>query len=304
MSLLLLLALVLCNVVWALNPVMGKALLIDYAPLQAAWLRYASAFLTVLLFTAPQWIRRANWHPAAARFRATWPFVALMGVTTFFLSPFFQFQGLHRSTATANALIIALEPLTCALLAWVILREAIKRWQWLGFLLATAGFCLLSRISPLSLQAGLGEQSIGNLFILLAVPAEAMHSILSRKLLPRISPLEIFGYALPIGFLILSAVVIGSVGLPAVPSDWRTWGAVLWIGPLGTALTYVFWSKALRTTPVATAALTLFVQPLFGALSGALFLGERLDLWQSFGALLIVSVLLLEVFQSRRPQQA
>ena len=83
---------------------------------------------------------------------------------------------------------------------------------------------------------------------------------------------------------------------------WTSGLALLWLGPFGTTLSYVFWMSALSKAPVASVALTLLVQPLFGALWGTLFLAEPFPLAKQLGGGLILAGLLLTAWQ--RPAEA
>ena len=113
---------------------------------------------------------------------------------------------------------------------------------------------------------------------------------------------EVFGSSLLWGFAILSVLVTlftgpgawGELATGLLQLDARGWMAMLWLGPLGSTLTYLIWLIALESTDVSSAALTLFVQPIVGALLGAAVLGEELTPMKwSGGAVILASVVLL-----------
>jgi drug/metabolite transporter (DMT)-like permease len=300
-----LLGLVACNMIWATNPVMGKILMESFAPLQVSWLRYSSAFVAAIISLALLRIFRPR---KLSSFRevfgsAALPWVFSLGLITFFGSGVTQYLGLSHSTSTANALLVALEPLFAVFLAWVFLREAMKKRQGFAFLLALAGFFLLSNLKPGDVMGTIHLFNFGNLLLLCTMPMEAMYTIISRKLAGRIQPLSLFAGGLSFGFAALTLYVCASgAGLPSYTSlDGRGWLAVLWMGPLGTTLTYVFWSLALGRASVAAVCLTLFVQPILGAAFSALLLGERLDAWQLFGGILILAALALQTTVALAP---
>jgi drug/metabolite transporter (DMT)-like permease len=274
---------------------MGKVLLQELQPLQVSWLRYASAFAALLVLW-PLLSRRPLRLPG--RFL---PWVLVMGLTTFFASPLLQYSGLARSTASANAVIVALEPLCAVLLAWLVLREQLGWRQVTAILCALCGFLLLSNLNPLQPRSSLSLFSVGNLLILGAMPMEAAYTIVSRRLAGKVDPVILFAYGLTAGFLLLS-VYLWASGIPfALPSlTYRNLLAVCWLGPLGTALTYIFWTVALERATVAAVSLTLFAQPILGAAFGAFFLGERFSTWQAAGGVLILSALLLQVVQPEK----
>ena len=107
---------------------------------------------------------------------------------------------------------------------------------------------------------------------------------------------SVFRTALFIGVLALTLLVFTVFQAPALWTegwDLRRLGALLWLGPFGTAATYYFWIWALSRATIAQMVLTLFVQPLAGALFGAWILGERIALIQGVGGLLILAAVLV-----------
>jgi drug/metabolite transporter (DMT)-like permease len=300
-----LLGLVICNAIWATNPIMGKILLQHFPPLQVSWLRYGSALGVAFLFSAGfAWKKPALvGAPRLVLRTAALPWVSAMGLITFFGSAVLQFRGLAHSTSTANAILVALEPLFAVFLAWAFLGEELRRRQGFAFVLALLGFLLLSNLKPHDFWATIQLFSFGNFLLLLTMPMEAMYSIISRKLAGRVPAMLLFTAALSFGFLALCFYLAASgLGLP----DLRTlgpagWIALLWVGPVGTTVTYTFWTVVLEEAPVAAVSLTLFVQPILGAAFAALFLGERLDFWQGTGGALIVAALALQTTVALKP---
>src|SRR5690606_19381286 len=92
--------LIACNAVWATNPVMGKILMEEYAPLQVSWMRYASALIAALVALAIFRTQSAQYLSPLVSIVApknlVW--IMIMGVATFFGSAIFQYQGLSLST--------------------------------------------------------------------------------------------------------------------------------------------------------------------------------------------------------------
>jgi probable blue pigment (indigoidine) exporter len=189
-----------------------------------------------------------------------------------------------------------MEPLITVFMAWVFLRERLTRSNQIAFALALTGFAFLSVPSDLSvfssnLRGGADgtEHGWGNLIILISLIGEASYSILGRQLLVRFKPQPILGTALVIGvgFLTLALLSSGSSAFHFEHFYASSVFGALWLGVLGTTMTYLYWMIVLREAPVASLAVTLFVQPVFGSLWGYLVLHDRLTLFQAFGAALI-----------------
>ena len=64
--------------------------------------------------------------------------------------------------------------------------------------------------------------------------------------------------------------------------------AILYVGLLSSALTFTLLTMAMRHTPAAEASIIVSTESLFGAVAGALLLGERLPPIAWAGAALIV----------------
>lgn len=263
--------------------------------MHTSWLRYASALVTALvLYPVLLWKRPQDTSPLS-EFPKNFFWIAAIGLVTFAGSAYAQYKGLGLTTSTANSLIVATEPLFVVLLAWIFLREKISGSQGFVFLVAITGFFLLSNVKPGNILAGFAGFNMGNLLLLLSMPCEATQTIGSRGLAGRVKPATVLIWTLPIGFAVFTAyLLISGQGLPDPRMSLGSIFATFWLGPLGTTFSYTFWTFALVDAPVAAVALTLFVQPILGALTGMVFLGERMDFWQWLGAALILGALSLQ----------
>jgi O-acetylserine/cysteine efflux transporter len=67
---------------------------------------------------------------------------------------------------------------------------------------------------------------------------------------------------------------------------------------------YLLWMLILSKKEIAGMVVTLFIQPLVGALIGVFYLGETISLLQIFGALLIMSGVLVEAFFDFKQKRA
>ncbi len=269
----------------------------EVSPSTAAWGRYASTFLAyfvVVLFM------RTPLSEAFARPNRTRDGVLLLalGFMAFCFSPLTHMLGLSGTQATDSSLIIAMEPLITILLARVFLRERLSRFQILVFATAFLGFLLLSGLTPQGLGAGWSPHFGANLLLLFSLCGEAAYSVIGKPLLERYAPARVFGTASLVGAACLTLAVL-SVRGPGFLSEILgmsapAWLGLFWLGPLGTTATYLYWMFALRHAPVATLALTIFIQPLCGAIWGYLILGDRLTPVQTAGGLLLLGAVFAE----------
>jgi drug/metabolite transporter (DMT)-like permease len=300
-----LITLVLCNVIWSAHPAMGKLVLRDLGPEHAAWARYTIALLFYFLFARafPRFVPRGGaFVPLRGLRGSSLAWLVLLGFLTFCFSPLLQFTGLQASRSVDNALIIALEPLMAVVMAWILLGEALERRHWLSLGLAVIGFGFLSELTPDRLTRGWDSHLWGNVILLVSLSGEAAYSILGRKLVGegkqrsgRFGAAQVLGSSLVAGVAILTAITWYRVGPPPLAGVSATaWLALLWLGVLGTTLGYFLWMNALKTATVASLSLTLFIQPVLGAVWGSVFLGERLGPSQWLGGALILAAMLIQ----------
>jgi drug/metabolite transporter (DMT)-like permease len=317
MRLQILLGLIFSNLIWSTHPLMGKIVLEDFTPDQAAWLRYSSALLAFGIYRLFANLRASTKTSPQKMKLSDIAWVTLLGGMAFCFSPLLQLNGLKASNATDNALIIAMEPLITVGLAAVFLKQRVSSSHIVCFVMSMMGFGLLAGLSWNGLQL---ERShfIGNLLMLAALLGEAVYSSIAGNLIKTYSSQRIFGAAIFAGVILLTLSVwaLSGEGLLVLISTtvshlhWRSAGALFCLGPLGTTVTYLFWITALRETTVASMALTLFIQPVFGAAWGYLFLNERLTTLQAMGGVLILVAVIgqglpgLQIFQKSHFTQA
>jgi drug/metabolite transporter (DMT)-like permease len=282
--------LIFCNLVWSANPMMGKMMMEGFTPFQAAWLRYASAFLVYVV--AAKVFARGKEILCLPKDKAALRMLSVAAFMTFFLSPATQMLGLHFSRATDNAIIVAMEPLITVFLVWAFLKEKPDPSYYIVFAVSLLGFFLLSGFA-------VSTPNVGNLLLLVSQTGEASYSVFSKRLLQRFKAPQVFGSALGIGVVLLTiaGVFLGIfTDVQQIPT--KSWLALLWIGPLGTTLTYLLWTVVLVDAPVMWMVLTLFIQPVAGSVLGIIFLQEQLGWPQALGAVLIIgSVMAYTLFR-------
>jgi inner membrane transporter RhtA len=174
---------------------------------------------------------------------------------------------------------VALEftgPLAVALLAS---RRAL---DFLWIALAVAGLLLLipvgqagGGIDPLGAAYALGAGVCWALYILYGQRAGAENGIQTAALGVVIAAL----FVAPIGIVHAGSALLTPALLPVA----------LGVAILSTALPYSLEMVALTRMPARTFGTLMSIEPAFGALSGLLFLGEKLTTWQWLAILAIIT---------------
>jgi len=138
--------------------------------------------------------------------------------------------------------------------------------------------------------------------VMLALMAEAACSVLGKLMLRRLSALHVTAATIvaPLGLWLAVAVGDGwSGGWPAVGGTTLAGVAFLALGC--TVAAYWAWFYALERLEAGLVALTLFVQPLWGAALAVLLLGEALHAATLAGGVLVLVSLYLALEMPLRP---
>jgi drug/metabolite transporter (DMT)-like permease len=200
------------------------------------------------------------------------------------------FLGVQRTTAGASALLLNVNPVMVALLAWPMLGEALSGSSLAGIVLALAGVALIS------VRSGLGSP-LGIALLLGGALAWASASIVIKRLgavdLLRLSCLQMILGGLPL--LVLG--ILFEHRLPHLTAAATGWFVFLVIP--ATAMNFVLWFGLLERYSATAMTSWLFLIPVFGVLAAAAVLHEPLTWRILAGALLVVAGVLLTQRQAR-----
>jgi drug/metabolite transporter (DMT)-like permease len=286
------LLLLLANGLWGSSLVVAKLALGELTPLQVAAWRMIVAGLVVL----PWLLRRQAWGGLPAR---AWPGVALVGLLGFAVSKFLQMWGLNLTTALDTSLLVAMEPLLTIALGALVLREALSGRRLAAFAVGAAGAWLLMA-RGLALPAPGSAHVLGDGAFLLGLACEAGLSVVGKALLARYPATLVTAGALAAALGLWLPVAVGDgllAGWPAL--DGGTLAAIAYLALGCTVFAYWAWFRALAELEAGRVALTLFVQPLWGAALAMAVLGEPLRPATLAGGALVLASLYLALVPGR-----
>jgi drug/metabolite transporter (DMT)-like permease len=196
--------------------------------------------------------------------------------------------GLHRSSATHAALIMALSPSVSSFLAGVAFGERLQPIRLLGLALGLAGVAVVVLNRP---GATLASGGIGDLLLLLGVVCFASGGVAVQRLAGRIDPLAI-SWAMHVAgaaMLVFHTAWSGEDASRQLSrSTWQAWTLVLFSGIVATALSAVVWNRAIAALGAARTAVSLYWVPIFGVAFAALALGEPITGWHLVGLAAVV----------------
>jgi len=230
-------------------------------------------------------------HPGSWTGAMWWRMILTGVLTAGFEYAFFASVSL-ASVGLATLIGIGAAPVVVAVYDAVTTRQRPPARALLALTLSIAGLVLL-----VGGNIGKGnEVLLGAAFALSAGVAFAVITIVNRRPLPGLGAVALTGGAFTAGALVLLPfALLAGTGLP---HDAEGWALAITLGVGITAIAYVFYLAALETVPPFVATIVTLLEPLIGAVLGAIVFGERLGAAGIVGgALMGAAVVLL------RPQR-
>lgn len=256
----------------------AKLLLGETSPLLLAGLLYAgsSLGLSIVRQLLPVFAEEA---PLTRR---DVPWLAGATLAGGVLGPLLLLSGLETTPASVASLLLNLEGVFTALLAWFVFRENFDRRVALGFLLIVAGGAILSVDTA---TGGWASLSLGSLAIVAACLCWAIDNNLTQKV----------SGADPLLLAAVKGGVAGAVNLALAGVTGAAWpstplvGAALVLGFLGYGVSLALFVLALRHLGSARTGAYFSLAPFLGAVVSLIILREPVGI-----GLVAAGVLMLE----------
>lgn len=212
-----------------------------------------------------------------------------------FLGYTLQTEGLARTTATNAGFITGLYVVFVPILGLLLFRQSVRRAVWLAVALSVVGLALLSVPSLQDLRPREGD-----LLVLAGALAWAGHVVALSRFVGR-HPASLLSGAQMGGAAVLHVVTTLALGeglRPAGAVD--AWHLLLVTGVLGSGVAYTLQVLAQRQVTAARAVVILAGESVSAAAFSAVWLGERLELHQWVGALLVLGAMAVSELSARR----
>lgn len=234
----------------------AKLLIGDMPPLLLAGLLYLGSGIGLGIFLALRLVRTSGTQRRAAlgipRVDVPWLLGAIVSGGVF--APALLMVGLARTSAAAASLLLNVEGVLTAVLAWVVFRENADRRVVLGMLAIVMGGALLSW------EPGSPTFSMGALLVVAACFFWAVDNNLTRKVSMNDAMLIACVKGVLAGACNTSLAVVAGAQLPALPSLVSS----LLVGFFGYGLSLTLFVIGLRTLGTARTGAYFSVAPLFG----------------------------------------
>lgn len=270
------LLLMLAGAIWGSSFAVIKIGLDSVDPLYFALLRFAlgGALMAIVVLFMGRFDHRVLWSR---------PIIILSAVNAVAFA--LQNIGLTMTTATNAALLVNINIGIVAILAAVMLKEAITRRTVYGLGVGLVGVMFISTGGDIS--SVLRGSNIGDLLVFGAGALWAFYVVYMKKTLSQEADVLMTTTAVIIGsaaFLVpLTAMFAQSTALPS-SGLWT----VLYLGIVCTGIAYLIYNIGLQKMKATDSAIFLLVEPVFGVLFAILLLQEWPSITTMMGGLLVL----------------
>ncbi len=197
--------------------------------------------------------------------------------------------GLKLSSATTVSMLISSIPIHAALFGLILLGERIPFWRAAGILLSIAGVAII-------LSAGAGENGAwemawsGNLLAIGAAVCAGLYMAIARDLTTRYSPLAVTTFQSLFTVVLFFPLTIMEL---FTSFTWEHLGvstalAVIYLALFCSVLAFFLWNYGISRLEAGKAAVFTNLVPVFTVIGATLFLGEKIQLEQVLGGVLVI----------------
>jgi drug/metabolite transporter (DMT)-like permease len=272
----------LLTLVWAINFSFVKIALGEFNPLGFNGLRmaFASLVLLIVLFVGKEGFAVAK--------KDIWKLVSL-GIIGNTVYQWLFIHGINLTTASNTSIIMAMTPVSVALLSSLFKHEKIHWAGWFGIALSVVGFYLVITKQPGAFEFS-WKSLRGDMMIFGGNVVWAVYTVFSKPLLSRISPLKWSSLTLAVGTVFylpfcypaLANQDFGQISL-------KVWLMLAFSGLFALAFGYVVWYSSVKRIGNTKTVIYGNIVPIFTVIFAAFILSERIGLWQASGAVIILA---------------
>ncbi len=265
-------------IVWGSTFIVTKLLLSEFTPVHIMLCRFVIAYFVL-------WLIRPKLEKTSVKDELLFAVMGIFGCTLYFIT---ENTALEYTLASNVSIIVASSPIITAILAHFFVKgEKMNRNIILGFFVAFLGVILVVvngkfvlRLNPAGDALSLGAAVSWAIYsIVLRLCVDRFDSVfLTRKLM-------FYGFvtALPIAIMQGERLPIEAFISPDMLF------CILFLGVIGSGICYVTWNKAIARLGVVTTNNYIYINPFVTLVTGGIFLKEPITVMGVFGALLIIS---------------
>jgi drug/metabolite transporter (DMT)-like permease len=283
--------LILANLFWAGNIVLGRGMVGAVPPIALAYWRWTGAFLVAIGFAWP------HLRDDLPILRRHWRMMLLLSATGIATYNTMSYIGLTSTTALNVLLLQSAGPLIIIIWAFALFGELPTPRQTGGVLLSLVGVAVIaahgSLVDLLHLQVNPGD-----VWILAAMLIYGIYAALFRRR-PTVHPMSFLVATMGIGSLMILPFYLWEVAQGArIVSTPSAWLALAYIAVFPSFIAYLFFNRGIELIGATLAGQSWHLMPVFGSILAVILLGERFYPYHGIGIAMIAGGIVLASFKA------
>lgn len=211
-----------------------------------------------------------------------WGKIFLLGFFNIAVFQALLFVAAYRLPGGVAATVGAIQPLVVVILSWAVLAGRPSVLSWIAAIAGFFGVALLVLGPAAQLDA------IGVIAAAGGALAMALGTLLTKRWQPPVNALVLTSWQLTVGGIFLLPLAFSVENLPQSITLTHV-AAYLWLGVIGTGLTYVFWLRGVMRMLASAVTGFSLLSPLSATVLGLVVLDQQLTLIQSLGMVLVLA---------------
>jgi drug/metabolite transporter (DMT)-like permease len=284
------LIILLLTILWGLNYPAVKVSNTGLSPVFTTFLRSVIATFFGVIYCLV--VKQPLFHRGILLFHG-----AMVGIL-FGIEFVFLYFGLLYTSASRAAIFIYLSPFVVAIGAHLFLQERLNGLKIAGLILAFLGIFLVFKGKPAAYNK---LMLVGDLCEIIAAIFWGATTIYIKKYLAqKVHPINTFLYQLAfsipiifIGALLLEDNWVKEFTMPVISS-------LFYQSVIVAFASYLAWFKLIHIYPVATLSVFTFLTPIFGVLSGVIFMKDQLTAGLLLGLIVVCIGIYLTNYQKKQ----
>jgi drug/metabolite transporter (DMT)-like permease len=272
--------LVLANLLWAGNIVLGRGMVGMVPPIALAYWRWTGAFLIAIGFAWP-YLRR-DWRVLLGR----WRLMLVLSATGIATYNTMSYIGLTSTTALNVLLLQSAGPLIIILWAFALFGDRPSIWQAAGVVVSLIGVAVIAAHGSLESLLHLSLNR-GDVWILVAMLIYGVYAALFR-VRPATHPMSFLVATMGIGSMMILPFYLWEVAEGArIEGGLPAWLALAYIAVFPSFIAYLFFNRGIELIGAARSGQSWHLMPVFGSILAVVFLGEQFHIYHAVGIALI-----------------
>lgn len=268
---------------WAGAFIAGKVGIEEFSPFSLTFFRFLVA--TIIIFPIMIKKEKGNWKLK----KDDLPIIMALGLIGMFGYHILFFTALKYTTAINSSMIAATNPLITSILASIYVGEYLGKKRLGAIILALSGVFLTITNGNMGMIKKI-DFNIGDIIMIVAVLCWAIYSVMSKKVMPKYSPIIITAYSFLVCLVILIPFVIYENPFTYIRDvTWKGWTSVIYMAIFPSVIGYLVQQVSIKEIGPSKTMAFINLVPVFSIILSVLILNESLSSIKIISALIIIT---------------